>query len=114
MPIGEKEGLTKVAGRSDEALEAVADAGVRILLAGHFHRSFSRSARDMVERAGPELIIQAGTATSTRLRGDERQSFNWIETNGADTLSLAVQTWTGKGFEPASAASFSFDGRRWH
>jgi 3',5'-cyclic AMP phosphodiesterase CpdA len=113
MPIGEQEGLTKVAGRSNEALEAIADAGVQVLLAGHFHRSFSRSARDMVDTGGPELVIQAGTATSTRLRGDERQSFNWIETNGPDQVALTVLTWSGSGFEPATAASFTYDGERW-
>src|SRR3546814_11924407 len=38
MPIGEEEGLTKRVGRHEDALLAVADAGVHILLAGHFHR----------------------------------------------------------------------------
>ena len=42
-----------------------------ILLAGHFHRSFTASARKMVKNAGPALVIQAGTATSVRLRAGE-------------------------------------------
>ena len=78
MPIGEGGGLTRVVERHEEAIEAVCEAGVHILLAGHFHRSFSGSAREMVRKAGPALVIQAGTATSVRLRAGEAQSFNLI------------------------------------
>src|SRR3546814_12730746 len=95
MPIGEEEGLTKRVGRHEDALLAVADAGVHILLAGHFHRSYVRSARDMVENAGPALVIQAGTATSTRLRADEVQSFNWIHAHRNDAIDLQGFGWDG-------------------
>ena len=80
-----------------DALTAVAEAGVQILLAGHFHRTYAQSAREMVETAGPALVIQAGTATSTRLRGDELQSFNWIEA-APDRVELQVQRWDGSAF----------------
>src|SRR3954447_21475040 len=109
MPIGEGEGLTRTVGRHEGALQAVADAGVQIVLAGHYHRSFSKSARDVVEKAGRELVIQAGTATSTRLRGDEKQSFNWIETD-SDRVALEVHAWDGGAFRPGKPAAFSFDG----
>ena len=112
MPIGEEGGLTKVVGRQQDALGAIADAGVHILLAGHFHRSFSQSARDMVETAGPSLVIQAGTATSTRLRSEERQSFNWIET-ASDRIALRVETWDGAGFMAGTPAAYAFDGEHW-
>ena len=52
-----------------------------MLLAGHYHRASTHSARDLVTRAGPALVIQAGTATSIRLR-DEEQSFNRIDIEG--------------------------------
>jgi 3',5'-cyclic AMP phosphodiesterase CpdA len=113
MPIGEEGELARAAGRSEMALEAIAEAGVHILLAGHYHRSFSKAARDMVEKAGPELVIQAGTATSTRLRGDELQSFNWIETEGPYSVTLQVYAWQSRGFRPGVPASFRFDGERW-
>ena len=86
MPIVD-EGMSKVVGRHEDALEAVCEAGVHILLAGHFHRHFTGSARKMVKTAGPALVIQAGTATSTRLRADEAQSFNLI-TPTATTRSI--------------------------
>src|SRR3546814_12190224 len=76
MPIGEEEGLTKRVGRHEDALRAVADARVHILLAGHFHRSYVRSPREMVENSGPALVLQAGTAPSTRLSADDVTRFN--------------------------------------
>lgn len=113
MPIGEEGGLSKVVGRQESALEAVAEAGVHILLAGHFHRSFTGSARKMVEKAGPALVVQAGTATSTRLRGDERQSFNWIHARRNDEVDLQVVAWDGTAFRGESEARFAFDGDHW-
>lgn len=112
MPIGEEGALTKVVNRDDDALAAVAEAGVHLLLAGHFHRSYSMSARDMVEKAGPALVIQAGTATSTRLRGDEQQSFNWIEAGG-DRVALEVAAWEEGGFRSRAPVRFTFDGDKW-
>ena len=112
MPIGDEGELTKVVKRHSDALTAVAEAGVHLLLAGHFHRTYVGSAREMVENAGPALVIQAGTATSTRLRGDELQSFNWIET-GRDAVRLRVLAWTGGGFGGGEPAAFRFDGDHW-
>lgn len=113
MPIGEGEGLTDAVGRRGEALEAVAEAGVHLLLAGHFHRAFSRSAREMARAAGPELVIQAGTATSTRTRGDEKQSFNLIGLPAAGRVALEVFAWDGTGFAAGRPARFEFDGTGW-
>ena len=113
MPIGEEGTLTKVVGRHEDALEAVCDAGVHILLAGHFHRSFSGSAREMVNNAGPALVIQAGTATSTRLRAGEAQSFNLIAAHANDEVDLQVVEWDGAAFRGGNHARFAFDGDNW-
>lgn len=113
MPLGEDEAPTKVANRSDDALAAAADAGVDMLLAGHFHRSFARSAREMVDNVGPALVVQAGTATSVRLRGGETQSFNWIEAD-KDGIRLEVQAWEDGAFRPAPAIRYAHDGQNWH
>jgi 3',5'-cyclic AMP phosphodiesterase CpdA len=113
MPLGDEGELSKVANRSVDALSAAADAGVDILLAGHFHRSYSASAREMVETAGPALVVQAGTATSTRLRGGEQQSFNWIEL-AKDKLDLQVFRWSETRFDPGRLTSFRYDGENWH
>ncbi|MDB5697662.1 MAG: metallophosphoesterase, partial [Alphaproteobacteria bacterium] len=113
MPLGEEGALTRVAKRSGDALLAAAAAGVDLLLAGHFHRSFSKSARDVVDNVGPALVVQAGTATSTRLRGGEQQSFNWIEA-GKDGIDLAVYAWEGEAFRRGPPARFTYDGENWH
>ena len=114
MPIGDEAELTKRVGRHEDALLAVADAGVHILLAGHFHRSYVRSARDMVENAGPALVIQAGTASSTRLRANEVQSFNWIHARRNDAVDLQLFGWDGGGFSGGNHARYRFDGGTWH
>lgn len=96
LPVGEEAGTVRPAGRSELALDAVADAGVDILLAGHHHRASAHSARDLATRAGAALVIQAGTATSTRLR-DEEQSFNRLDIEGR-RVTLTVQRWDGQAF----------------
>jgi 3',5'-cyclic AMP phosphodiesterase CpdA len=112
MPIGDEGELSKVVNRDEDALEAVAEAGVDMLLAGHFHRTFANSARDMVETAGAALVIQAGTATSTRLRGDELQSFNWLEL-GKDRVELQVQRWDGTTFVGGRPTLFEYGQGNW-
>ncbi|HEV2818287.1 MAG TPA: metallophosphoesterase [Allosphingosinicella sp.] len=114
MPIGESGDASEAVGRHGEALRAIADAGVHILLAGHFHRSFTASARRMVKNAGPALVIQAGTATSIRLRHGERQSFNLIETHHNRTVDVRVIGWDGAAFRSGSHAGYAFDGENWN
>jgi 3',5'-cyclic AMP phosphodiesterase CpdA len=113
MPIGEAGEPSEAVGRHGEALQAIADAGVHILLAGHFHRSFTESARRMVKNAGPALVIQAGTATSTRLRHGEVQSFNLIHAVRSDRIDVQVVAWDGAAFQAGSRAGFAYDGENW-
>jgi 3',5'-cyclic AMP phosphodiesterase CpdA len=128
MPLGDEGTLTKVAKRSSDALIAAANAGVDLLLAGHFHRSFSQPVMEwwagepqseeepkpaeLVENAGPALVVQAGTATSTRLRGGEQQSFNWIEAS-KDGIVLQVHAWEEAAFRGGQEARWSYDGKTW-
>jgi 3',5'-cyclic AMP phosphodiesterase CpdA len=111
LPVGDGPELGKAVGRQDLALDAIADAGVDVLLAGHNHRASAHHATDLVTRAGPALVIQAGTATSTRLR-DEEQSFNQIDIDG-DIVTLTVQSWAGTKFASADAQRFIREGDRW-
>ena len=111
LPVGETGGVQRAAGRSEMALNAAADAGVDLLLAGHHHTHSTHSARDLATRAGPALVIQAGTATSVRLR-DEEQSFNRLDIHGEE-VELTVQTWSGEKFVSAVAQRFERQGDHW-
>jgi 3',5'-cyclic AMP phosphodiesterase CpdA len=111
LPVGEGPAVGDGIGRQELALDAIADAGVDILLAGHNHRASTHSARDLATRAGPALVIQAGTATSTRLR-DEAQSFNRIDV--ADKrVTLTVQAWDGTGFVSGDDQTYAREGEDW-
>ncbi len=94
LKVGET--VTRAVGRSDLALDAIGDAGVDLLLAGHNHDASVHSARDLVTRAGPALVVQAGTATSTRVR-EQEQSFNVIEVDGR-SVRVTVESWNGSEF----------------
>lgn len=111
LPVGETGDVERAAGRSELALDAAADAGVDMLLAGHHHTASTYSARDLVTRAGPALVVQAGTATSTRLR-DEEQSFNRIDIE-AESVTLTLQTWAGDRFESGTAQKFERKDDHW-
>lgn len=113
MPIAEEGALSEAVGRHDAAIEAVADAGVHLALAGHFHRTYAEAALKMVESAGSVLVVQAGTATSTRLRNNELQSFNWIHARRYDEVELQVIVWNGEEFQRGSHERFTHDGKTW-
>ena len=111
LPVGDGPELGKAVGRQELALDAVADAGVDLLLAGHNHRASTHHAKDLVTDAGAALVVQAGTATSTRLR-DEEQSFNLIEV-GDGEVTVAVQAWDGGGYASRDAQRFVRRGGHW-
>jgi 3',5'-cyclic AMP phosphodiesterase CpdA len=111
LPVGDGPVLGKPVGRQELALDAIADAGVDLLLAGHNHRASSHSARDLATRAGSALVIQAGTATSTRLR-EEEQSFNRIDIAG-DRVTLTVQSWNGHAFVSGDEQTYAREADHW-
>ena len=81
------------------AVLAMAQIGSRVdlILSGHLH--LGRSGPSAVRYPGSgALIVLAGTATSTRLRGGEPNAFNVLELDGG-ALTLRRLEW-----KPASAA----------
>jgi predicted phosphodiesterase len=111
LPVSDGPEMGKAIGRQELALDAIADAGVDILMAGHNHRASAHNARDLVTRAGSSLVVQAGTATSTRLR-DEEQSFNRIDIDG-ESVTLTVQAWAGTAFASGNVQRFVREGDHW-
>jgi 3',5'-cyclic AMP phosphodiesterase CpdA len=78
-----------VVGRARQALEAAAEAGVHLLLSGHYHRSATGETPAHVARRRSVLVVHAGTAVSTRTRGGEANTYNLIRLDG-ECLTISV------------------------
>lgn len=113
MPIGKGGELSEAVGRHEDAVAAAADAGIHIALAGHFHQTYAAAAQKMVAHAGGALVIQAGTATSTRLRNAEPQSFNWLHVRRNDEIELQVVVWDGASFQRGHHVAYEHVGNDW-
>lgn len=62
-------------GRAEMAIEGFANCRVDLILSGHLHMSHTASSADHYTTAHATLLVQAGTATSSRRRG-EVNAFN--------------------------------------
>lgn len=86
LPEGHDE--RQLVGRARMAMEAMASCGADVFLAGHLHVSHTtHSARRYQIKGHSALVVQAGTAASTRGRGEEN-SFNVVR---ADRPHIAVE-----------------------
>jgi 3',5'-cyclic AMP phosphodiesterase CpdA len=99
-------------GRAAMALEAIAEAGVRLVLSGHHHRALSGdpAGSDLVAK-GSILFVHAGTAISTRLRG-EPNSYNLLRVEPT-AVTCTVRAFTGNDFLDAETAHYALLGGRW-
>jgi 3',5'-cyclic AMP phosphodiesterase CpdA len=84
-PEGEVSG--QIVGNAARALAAFAAQDVRLVLAGHLHRSYAR--------LGRPTILQGGSATSTRLRG-EPNAYNLVSVFDDGSLQIEGRVWTGE------------------
>jgi 3',5'-cyclic AMP phosphodiesterase CpdA len=103
---------TPLAKHAAPALERLAKAGVRLILSGHLHREYVRLHRGA---AGPRtgllrrqqqdlIVVQAGSAISTRLRGDPN-AFNRIIIEQG-TARIEPRRWNGTAWVPAPAPAW--------
>lgn len=98
--------------RAPLAMQAFAACGVDVLLAGHVHASHAGSSEERYRIAGyAALAVQAGTATSTRTRGEEN-AFNVLR---VETRRVQVERyrWDGAAFAPAGTDVFCREGDVW-
>src|SRR5581483_1328230 len=110
LPPGQSE--RAIVGRARLAMQAFAACGADILLAGHLHRSHvtDTTARYAIERFAA-LVVQAGTATSLRARG-EVNSFNILHIE-ASRVRLERYSWDGGDFAPAGGDTFERTAQGW-
>jgi len=100
--------------RAPMAMQAFSECGVDVLLAGHLHASHAGNSAGRYKIAGyAALVVQAGTATSTRGRG-ESNSFNVLRVN-PDNVEVDRYSWiegTGS-FEIVRTECFRREGDTW-
>jgi 3',5'-cyclic AMP phosphodiesterase CpdA len=99
-------------GRGAEALHAIEACGVDLLLAGHVHLGWTgdvRSHYPLVQRS--ILVAQAGTAISTRGRG-EPNSYNRI-TVQPDHVEVELRNWDGGAFLTALVTRYRRVAHEW-
>ncbi|MCQ8185390.1 metallophosphoesterase family protein [Parvularcula maris] len=88
--------------KADEVMRTLTDAKVDVVMTGHVHKARIT----VVEEDGWSFILsQAGTAVSTRLRG-EAASYNVLTQEGEDRLRLSTHRWGEGGFAKEVAHRF--------
>ena len=100
--------------RAPMAMNAFAECGVDLLLAGHMHTSHAANSALRYKISGyAALMVQAGTATSTRGRG-ESNSFNVLRVEH-DLIQVERYSWLPEqaGFAPAGSEQFRRVGDIW-
>jgi 3',5'-cyclic AMP phosphodiesterase CpdA len=86
--------------------------GIDMLLAGHLHMGYSGDVRTHHEAVKRSILsVQAGTATSTRRRG-EPNAYNWI-TIDRDAVTIEVRAWDGRQFAPSAVTQFARESGVW-
>ncbi len=89
----------RLVGRAERALQHLEDCRLDMLLSGHFHQSYAGGTHAAYTTLDHSLlVIQAGTATSSRVRDKEKNAYNIIRIEDGEVL-LSVRMWTGSRFE---------------
>ncbi len=112
LPEGHDE--AELVNRAQMAMEAMASCGADLLLAGHLHVSHTGHSAARYKIAGHSaLVISAGTATSTRGRG-ETNSFNVIRAQHPH-IKVERLAWQPEraAFSPSSNENFQHTADGW-
>jgi 3',5'-cyclic AMP phosphodiesterase CpdA len=98
LDLPEAWGRMDRAKRARRAFREWAECGIDLILAGHIHRAFAGGEAEVLRiGAHRAIVVQAGTAISTRGRG-EPNSFNTIEVSEA-AMSVERYTWDAQSGE---------------
>ncbi|HYC77499.1 MAG TPA: metallophosphoesterase [Planctomycetota bacterium] len=94
-----------------QATRAFHDAGVDLVLSGHVHAASRTATHAYRVDDRTVLVVQAGTATSRRTRG-EPNHWNLIVIDGGN-VRVESRHWNGARFEATSAEEFRREEGRW-
>jgi 3',5'-cyclic AMP phosphodiesterase CpdA len=99
-PLLAVEGAPKlrITGGADRALKMFAAHRVTLVLAGHLHRGYLRTTETATQQP---LVLQGGTATSVRLRG-EPNAYNRIFFGADGAPEISTRIWDGFYWRDAS------------
>jgi 3',5'-cyclic AMP phosphodiesterase CpdA len=102
----------RIVGRAARAMEMFARCGADILLSGHLHASHAgdTTARWKIGDFSA-LVVQAGTATSTRMRG-EVNSFNLLRIERSQ-VEIQHLLWNGSEFSAGGPERYDHTGTGW-
>ena len=102
----------ELVGRARKAMQMFARCEADILLSGHLHESHASDTR-LRYKIGDfaALVVQAGTATSTRGRG-EANSFNVLRVSHPQ-VRVERFSWDGTGFASQDTAAYEHTARGW-
>jgi 3',5'-cyclic AMP phosphodiesterase CpdA len=103
-----------IVGRAPQAMATFANCGVDILLAGHMHISNAGNTAERYKMGNySALVVQAGTATSTRIR-DESNSFNVIKIQSS-SIDIDRLSWQPNlaSFSVLATESFQYAAGGW-
>ena len=105
----------EIVDKADKAMTVFAQCGADILLSGHLHKTHTTQSADRYKTPGHSaLIVQAGTATSTRGRG-ETNTFNVLRlANEAVTIERWQWNTHSQVFELGPAEKFLHSPDGWH
>ncbi len=111
--LPESYGDRDIVGRAKTVMREIADCGADLFLAGHIHISHIGHTATRYELGANQsaLVVQAGTATSTRGRG-EANSFNLIEFEHPRLIVKRLE-YQGKEFIVAETQEFSQREKGW-
>jgi 3',5'-cyclic AMP phosphodiesterase CpdA len=102
----------QLVGRASIAMAAFARCGADLLLSGHLHASYALDTAARYRIPGfAALVVQAGSATSTRGRG-EANAFNVLRVERA-AVTIERHAWNGAAFAPAGVQRFARTDEGW-
>jgi len=88
------------------ALETLTSAGIDVFLTGHLHTSYTgHTAQRYLTSGRSAVVVEAATATSTRLR-EEANGFNVLRIQ-RDAIRVETYRWNDRSFERYDVRSFT-------